>query len=172
MSNNVFAPKYKRAVLDRIESNLFRDTFKNFNERLHDFITKHYKLTPKSFESAFRYKGTIYGEFKRRYQVAELDESLKPEFAEYINEKNDFYNKVHAPIMNMITQALNLCKTPPDLFIILPEHTHQAFYNAIKDHLSNYQPTLTEEDKTAFQEKHAYSLQLLKERLALKLIME
>ena len=172
MSNNVFAPKYKRAVLDRIESNLFQATFIDFNERLSTFINQHYTLTPRSFETAFRYRGTVYGEFKRRYQVVELNESLKPAFGDFVKEKQDFYDRVHAPIMNMITQALNQCKNPADLLVILPEHTHQAFYNAIKDHLPNYQATLTEEVKEVFQQKYAYPLQLLKERLALKLLLE
>lgn len=166
----VFAPKFKKSVRDLIEKNLFDFQFKFFFEEEQKFVDKHYALNPRSFEKAFRFRGTTYGEFKRRYQVLELHDDLKESFQLYLESRYHFYAYQHAPIMSMVTQALNLCKTPNDLLAILPTHTHSVFYDAIKSYLDSCQQTLTQDQISEFNDKYSDAFQVFREMMTLKLI--
>ena len=166
----IFSPKFKRAVRDHIELKLFHPYLKQLTETKERIISDHVKLT-RSFEHAFRYRGTCYGEYKQKYKVSELHESLVPRFLEYKAENDQFYMYQHAPIMNYITQALNQCSTPNDLLAVMPEYTHSTFYSIIQSYLPKYTQSLTDKRIDEFNSKFQHVITLFKERLTLNLLL-
>lgn len=175
MGNSIFGPKFKRDLLQRVLKDLFGETQQYFRQREDALCRQHKQLT--QGEAVFTYRGKVFLHNKvldrpgGHFKALPLHPSLREEADEYLDAKRKFDDEEQAVIQQYLTNALNICETPGDLLMVLPEQTHQAFLPYIEKFLDKYPATLTEARAARFREDYRHYDAAFKERLLTNLLM-
>ena len=159
----------KYQIKNRIWYVLFTPVENDLDAQLDIIAIKNCRLQGLSHKS-FLYKGVKYnaditGPPLRSNQLAP---SLKPEMEDYLSKVKEYLSNEENLIIGYITMILNLCEHPRDCLRLLPSglHTH------IESLLRGFTETdLNEETVQEVLKKNQKPLQMIKERMALNLLL-
>lgn len=169
MTTFQYKPALKYLIKIRIWSVLFASVENALDEQLNLIATKNCQLQGLSHKS-FLYKGVRFNADTTSPPLRsnKLAPSLKPEMEDYLSKVNEYRNYEENLIIGYITMILNLCKHPRDCLRLLPSGLHAHIESLLSDCTES---TLDEETVQEVLKKNQKPFQMIKERMALNLLL-
>ena len=170
MSKPLYEPNLKYRIKSRIWGVLFTPVEKELDKQLEAIASKNCQLQGLSHKS-FLYKGVRFNvdTTPPPLRSNHLAPSLKPDMEEYLDKVNEYRNHEENLITGYITMVLNICIHPRDCLRLLPTGLHAH----IADLLSTCtESTLNEEMAQVILKNNQKPIQMIKERMALNLLVK
>ena len=164
-------PRTKQHIKDTLYNHLYAPVLKAFEKRLEALISQNCLLTKQPHRS-FLYKGVTYNRdntpLPRKGQ--RLAPALEMDMRDYLQEQKALNTQEIPYVVGYITQVLNATNDLHDYLYLFPESLHQPI-QAYIDACPCRTRHLSVEEIQAIQTRNANSIQLIKERMAVNLII-
>ena len=159
----------KYQIKNRIWYVLFTPVENDLDAQLDTIATKNCQLQGLSHKS-FLYKGVRFNADTTGPPLRsnKLAPSLKPEMEDYLSKVNECRDYEENLITGYITMVLNLCKHPRDCLRLLPSGLHAHIESLL---IGCTESDLNEETVQEVLKKNQKPLQMIKERMALNLLL-
>jgi hypothetical protein len=162
-------------MIDHFLQYIFSVPLQTFTQRMDKIIETNDQLQNKTTYKLFyrddMFFHSMYGNYGYTYFAPNrLHPTLQDDLTAWKNERNQWEIEHQQPVHGYLVQALNLCQSPSDLFLVLPDVLHSQMPQAIKKQCDYYPRTISEPDLVAFKQRHENDEQLIKENLVINLI--
>lgn len=164
-------PRTKTMIKDMLYAFLYEPVQKQFKARLDAIINKNTQLLGASHNS-FIYKGIIYScdPSKQPRKMNRLVPQLESLMNDYLKETHQI-NTCEAPyVLGFIIQVLNSSNDLQDYLRIFPSSIHRPIENLIES-CPYHSKRLAEADISDIQNKNASSIELMKKRMVINLLI-
>lgn len=159
---------YKLAVLDAILAGLFEGCAAYLEKKLLSLDKQHREYFPLQTFTGFRHGRETYAtDFAPFYKLQELPVVLVPQLLD-IKADMDALVEDGLLVKSWLRAAMNLCHTPADLKLVLPEEI-QDLWLPLLSHMGDV--TLTDEQVILFLGHDPAGPDLIRSRLVLNLLM-
>jgi hypothetical protein len=164
-------PKTKHQIKDMLYKHLYGVVENKLKKDIDSLILKNCTVMSYSHKS-FIYKGVYYSseDTLPPRKMNKLASALIPEMDNYIKALEELNNKEIPYVLGFINQTLNATNELHDYLRILPSSVHQPIRDFIAScHCRNKK--LTEEEVLLIQQKNQQSIALMKQRMAMNLLI-
>lgn len=170
-SQLVYEASVKYRIKDAIHKHLYDPVYKRLNNAINELIVKNTLLKKYSHKS-FIYKGEFYSydSAPPPRKMNQLDWSLRDAMDEYLQERKKLNEQEIPFVLGYITQVLNATNCFENYLQLFPDCLHaiiQEFIEICPYHNSH----LSQETIEAIKQKNETSIQLLKQRMAINLLL-
>lgn len=161
-------PEYKSGVKDALIHDLFKSLYIKIAEDIHAIIKLNVIHTNNPI-NRIAYKGEYYGEWRNKWDIPLLDESLHDQMDAVLKRKegtDESYRNIDAYIL----RCLNHSNTIYDMYTLIPEQLHHHLQECTcpKGGVS----TLSLKFVTEFNEREARSLLYVKKHLLKEILLK
>lgn len=164
-------PRTKSQIKDILYAFLYAPVQKKFKTRLDTLITRNTSLTGASHNS-FIYKDNLYscdaGKLPRK--LTRLVSQLHPQMDEYLKDQKTLNDIEISYVVGFITTVLNASNDLQDYLRVFPESVHRPIEQLIAS-CPCRNKKLTEFDVSCMQKKHQTTIDLIKQRMVLNLLI-
>lgn len=164
-------PRTKQQIKDALYDHLYRPVMQSFQERLKEIIVKN-TIAGRYTHKSFVYKNTMYscdtGLPPRRSN--RLQPSVQPEMDAYLKDLKQLNEQEIPYVVGYINQVLNSSNHLYDYYKLLPDSLHEPL-RAIIETSPCKGNALSEEQAQQLQTSNQDSLNLMKQRLVINLII-
>lgn len=165
-------PRTKQQLKDAIYNHLYEPVKRSYNHKLQQIIRDNSRILRSPHES-FTYRGQIYAIDAKATMPRKMNRlvpSLQPQMEAYLAEVKRLNDNEVPFVMGFVNQVLNASNTFEDYLRLLPESIHGSI-RAMQASCPCRTVELTEEDIQAIREKNQHSIDLMKQRQVLNLLL-
>jgi hypothetical protein len=164
-------PRTKQQIKDALYERLYSPIEHRFQQRLREIIVSN-TLASRSGHMSFSYKGVYYNVDKNPPpRIANrLHPSMQAEMDTYLKELNELNQKEIPYVVGYINRVLNSSNHLCDYYRLLPDSLHPPLAKLIGT-CPCQGNGLTEEQVAAIQKANNESLELLKQRMVINLLI-
>ena len=171
MENLQHDPRTKMQIRDLLFSFLYTIVEKQFKHRLDTLITRNTVITGATHKS-FSYRGEVYSADQTAppRRMNRLSPKLVPEMDNYLRELKQL-NEYEVPfVVGYINRVLNSSNDLHDYLRLFPQSIHPPIEKLIASY-PHRTTHLTNEEVQGIQDNNAQSISLIKQRMAINLII-
>lgn len=169
MSKPLYEPNLKYRIKGHIWEVLFAPVEKDLKKQLEVIASKNCHLQGLSHKS-FLYKGMRFNADTTPPPLRSnhLAPSLQPDMEEHLGKVKEYRDYEETLITGYVTMVLNLCKHPRDCLRLLPSGLHAHIESLLSVCTES---DLDEETVQVILKKNQKPIQMIKERMALNLLL-